>query len=919
MKFILNLVKNFIKYKKLMVGSLAVKFVVIVIIFAFAGSTNASTISINPSFRQVRFVDNPTVYYINHVRGFKKAYTSETSYLAYGNKWEDVKIVDQEALDILPNVSLVKTHEDPRVFYIRDGKKAWVQSESEFFKYGFNWSDIVNILQVDLDTYEDDYLATIYSADTVQSIASYDTSMYNGENKLVVELDSSSPVDKFVPLDTNNNLIGVFKLTSTNSVVRIHEINFKINGVFNRELLKSVKIVVGNSAEVRTTTSLNNNEVRFVFNDSLIINSGEEKIIKLYVDIFSTDVDISNQTIQASIVLPANLKSDSEVIGSFPIEASPHNLLDADGVLGKINITEQTANLSNNELSIGTTDQKIIKFTIKEISKSEDVLLKKIVITNSGTARDYDLSKFVLKDEKNNSLASAQAMNDKDITFYLDDYVIEKNRSKTFWVTADIDGGDKATINMQVKEVVGEGEMHGYDTSGVISNIDENISIVRKSLGILAQDSTPSNGVFAEQEGVILGVYEIRNNNKTIVLEDIKIQIHRSDSAPAISEPVYLVNYETGEMISSLNGGAEVYGFDVSNIKLQEKKSIQLAVISEIPESAKQGDKYYLTINSVTYQLETGVLYVEESNIDSKTLIVSRSNLFVYNDNEVSGTYITKGQKKVEIANFYIETSYGDDTRVTSLTFTKGNTSGLVNYDNGFSNVQAYIGNKKVGEVIAQPFTDTLYFGGFESKLADAKRYEVRLVADTETDLNVSQTQMRLTNITATSYTSGINTVVNGLGIDSKPVYFGTARVQMTVQAGGQVVSGEKGNLVGSFSVSNIGDEEVELDYIIIITSNEGFSYSRGYDDLRIVDTDTGRTLRTISKPTSGANKISMRNLNLEKDVTKTFNIYVDADRGVNTEEFQLYFAQLEAESDHSGIEAVVSGSPSQDVKVVVN
>jgi hypothetical protein len=792
-----------------------------------------------------------------------------------------------------------------------------VQTENEFLKYGFNWSNIATILQVDLDTYQDSYLEFIYYADDLQSIASYNSG--NTQDKLVVELDEFSPNKKFVPLDTNNNLIGIFKLTSGNSVVRIDEINFKINGVFNKELLKSVKIVVGDSTEVITTTSRNNNEARFVFNDSLFIESEESKTIKLFVDIYDTNIDINNQIIYVSIVSLVSIKSDSEVIGDFPINSDSHNLLDADGVLGKVNITELSANLSSNELSIGTTNQNIIKFTIKEISKSEDVLLKKIVITNSGTARKDDLSKFILKDEKNKSLGSVQKMDDKNIIFYLDNYLIEKGRSKTFTVISDINGGDKSTLNMQIEEILATGKEHGFDVSGEINNLDESINIVRKSLGILALDLESSKGVFAEQAGVLLGVFEIRNNNKTIVLENMKVQVRRSDSAPVISEPVYLVNYETGEMISSLNGGVENYNFDVSNIKLQEKKSIKLAVISEIPESAKQGDMYYLNINSITYQLETGVLYTEEPSINSKTLIVSRSNLYVYNDNEVSGTYVTKGQKKVEIAKFYVETSYGDDARVTSLTFTKGNTSGIVNYDNGFSNVRAYIGRKQVGEAIAQPFTDTLYFGGFELKMSDAKRYEVTLVADTEKDLNISQTQMKLTNITASSYSSGINTVVSGLNIDSKPVYFGTPRVEINALSGGQVITGEKGNLVGSFSVTNTGDEEVTLKYITLITSNEGFSYSRGYDDLKIVDTETGRILKTIRKPTSGANKIYMKNVDLEKGAIKTFNIYVDAEKGVSTEEFQLYFAQLDAKSDNSGIEAQVSGTPSQDVKVVVN
>lgn len=916
MNFCSNLLKNFIKHKKIYIRSAAIKFIFTAVIFIYAGTTNAATASIDKNFKQVKSSESATVYYIDHAKGMKKAYTSEVAYLAYGNKWSDIKTVEQSALDALPDLSLVKTENDAKIYYIKNGKKAWIQTENEFIKYGFRWSDVANVLPADLNTYQESYLELIYSSDDSQIIASYDSS---GAKAITIEVDESSPKGGMIPLNSPKNLIGVFKLSAADDAVEIGELKIKLLGVFNRSLLKNAEIIIGTSLNAKSANSQNGGELKFYFNEPLIIDAGSSKKISLYVDINDSDQDVSHQTIQASILSLTLLNNDEEEIVLSSAKADAHTLVDAKGFLAEIDISEQTSNLNSQELAIGTTDQKIIKFTVKETTASENVLLKKIVLINSGSAGDDDLSNFILRSNDNKNIASAKKMNDRTLVFYLDDYKIKKGGNETFTVTANIDGRDGSMINMQIQEVAGKGEEYGYNASGNIKNTDENIKIVQKSLGIISLDLAPSNGVFSEQSGVLLGVYEIRNNNKIITLESVKVELHKSDSAPSPKGSMVLVDYETGELISSVNIEGNVYEFDISGISISEKGKVRLAIISEIPESAKQGDKYQLAIKEIVYRAQNSTIFFEEANAEGKVLTVSRSNLFIYNDNEAAGTYYTKGQKGVEIAKFYIEASYGDDAKITSLTFAKGNTSGSVSYDNGFSNVRAYIGNKKVGETIIKPFTDTFYFGGFETKLSNSKRYEIRLVADTEIDLNISQTQYRLINMTAVSYASGINTVVAGLNTDSKPSFFGTPKVELTTLSGGQVAIGEKANMVGSFSVANIGDEEVELNYLTLITSNEGFSYTYGYDDLKIIDTETGRALKTISKPTSGANKVSFRGLNLEKGATKKFEIYVDAEKVTSAGEFQLYFAELEAESDSSGIKAQASGCPSQDVKVIVN
>lgn len=908
--------EKIIKHKKVFIGAIILKIAVFFLMLLFASKSSATASSININYRQVKSADSPVVFYLDHVKGLKKAYISEKSFLSYGNKWSDIKIVSASELKKWPEVQLIKVKDDARVYYIENNKKAWIKTEKEFNDYNFKWKDVINVSSTDLSMYKDTDLASL----SIQKIAISGVGSQDASNKLKISLDAANPDSYIIPINTNNNLVGAFTLSSTNSVVQVNEIKIKINGLFNRDLLKDAKLIIGSSTEAKRATSRNANEIRFYFIDPLLIDASSSKTIKVYVDLEGSSENISNNTLQLSIDSVGSLNTGSEIIGNFPINFNIHTLINGQGILGKASAEELTLGQSSPQLVIGTTAQKVINFKITETSGKEDIVLKKIVIANVGSASGGELEKFILRDGANKNIANADKMNnDQKITFNINNYLIQKGKSQTFTVLADIKDGDKQAINMQIDEINSAGKELGYSGSTEIKNINESIAIARKNLGIMTLALTPTKNVFSKQSGVILGAFDFRNNNKRITLEKINVELVKSDAAQPFSNPITLVNYDTGEILSSSNNNSNKYVLDLSGLAIYEKKNIKIALISEIPDSARQGDNYNLIINTIAYRTETGSLFTEEPKIKGQTLIVSRSNLYIYNDSKNDGLYYSKGQKDVKIGSFFIEASSGDNAKITSITFQKGNTSGIVNYDNGFSNLHASIGGRKVGAEIAQPFTDSFLFSGFEYKLTSGRRYEVNLYADTLTDLNVTETSIMISNLTAYSQVSGINSVVTGLNTESKKVLFGMPQVEITSVSGGKIIVGEKANLIGSFKIKNTGDERIDLRYLTVITSNEGLSYSRGYKNMKIVDAETNKTLSSISRPVSSANIVNMGRKPLEKGAERIFNVYIDADCNVPSESFQLYFTELEAISHQSSIKANVSGGPTESVSVVVN
>jgi len=63
------------------------KIILIAIVFSFGlaivGSNKAqAAFGLDLSFKQVKTADNPAVYYLDHARGFKKAYVNEAAFFS---------------------------------------------------------------------------------------------------------------------------------------------------------------------------------------------------------------------------------------------------------------------------------------------------------------------------------------------------------------------------------------------------------------------------------------------------------------------------------------------------------------------------------------------------------------------------------------------------------------------------------------------------------------------------------------------------------------------------------------------------------------------------------------------------------------------------------------------------------------------
>jgi len=634
-------------------------------LFLVSAEKAEAAFGLDETIKQVKTPGSSAVYYLDHNRGIKKAYVNAEAYLSYGNEWSDVKVIKQEELNQWPETRLVKTPGDARVYYIDNGKKYWIQGEQEFIDFDFVWDRIVTINKIDLEQYR-----------LVDNVNDLNIVMAGGGSDLEVgvNLALSSPESSFIPLGAKDNLVAVFSFESKQGLIKINSLTLKLDGVFNTDIIKKIylKDAADQSYEVRGT--VNNRRAYFnLATRPLVLAAGAKKDINIFVDLESQN-EVVNSTFGVSLEDSSQIDTEARVSGDFPIQSHGMKLVDGADYLGRLTASEESIALVGQEAIIGNADQILAKYRISETTKNEGVLIKELVFENIGTAKNFEINSFKLKNNSNKIIAQASEMHDNEIKFQLDDHGIKKGGYGYFTVYADIVGGEGKTISLNLKEVRARGREHNFGLFTDINNLAEELIIKGEILGVIARDLKSNNKVFKEQAGAIIGLFEIRNDIQPIVLEDMEISLVRNASAPGLDNILYIINYDSGEVInyiagSGLDSGSQTIG--LGNTEIKAKDELVLALVIEMPDEADQGDSYKIILNRIVYRAANGEYYSDEVNVVGRSLAISQSSLYIYRNNEIGEAVFIKGEEKAKIASFIMESSAGKDIRISSLTLAR--------------------------------------------------------------------------------------------------------------------------------------------------------------------------------------------------------------------------------------------------------
>ena len=90
------------------------------------------------------------------VNGKRHWIFTPTLFNLYQYQWSKVKIISEKSLNQYPIVKLIRAYGDPKVYYLTSqGKKKWISNLKVFNSYKNKWSDVIEVLPTELNSYPD--------------------------------------------------------------------------------------------------------------------------------------------------------------------------------------------------------------------------------------------------------------------------------------------------------------------------------------------------------------------------------------------------------------------------------------------------------------------------------------------------------------------------------------------------------------------------------------------------------------------------------------------------------------------------------------------------------------------------------------------------------------------------------------------
>lgn len=922
----MNLFKNI--SKKIFVISL-----LLAVLFSFIPLSNASSVDvIDASVKQAKTANDSTVYYLDHARGMKKAYVSETAFLSYGNQWSDIRVVSESELERWPDVRLVKASGESAIYFIKDGEKYLIKNEEEFTGYEFKWDEVVAINKIDLDSYK--------TTDSNKIISSGNSGLFGGGNdaSLNVQISETSPATKYIPTGSVNNLTSVLRFANTAGEVEINSLTLSLDGVVDSSIINKVYVEDANGSIYGYQATFSNRKAYINFgNEPIVVYANEVRDMFVKVDL-NNATGVEGQSFSIGIKDYTDINANASVYGVFPVMGNSHKLVEGQRYLGRVEVSHVILSTIAKDINIGAQREAITSFSIAETSGIEDVTIQSITMSNSGDSYPEDIKNIRLYTSKGKLVAESQ-MYDNEVVFDLNNYSLLKNHSETFVVKVDIMSGDGRSVKLIIKEVgdikvkssLGE---YGINVQGsfpigsLCGNTCDSINIKHQPVFATTKNlSKDKLNIYADQSDAVIGLFEIRNDSSDITVKSITASVVTSSGAPALDKEIKIINNDTGHEIATVDGGKitnnhqEVSFF---NYQIAPNDTIEVAFITHIPDTAVSGNAYRVYIESINYEASGGgnQLLSDAVKIDGQNRQVVTPGIYIFAGSFKEKDVAVAGDEKVKLASFKLEATSDETVKINSITIT--NVYGYTNVDylNGFTNLALYKGSSKISEVIANPNSNFYTFGDVNLKISAGKSVEFSVKADASVNV-AGEIKIAIDNIMAKGYKSKAPVVVSNQSVSSQSVVFGKTTLNVEAIAGG-IVNKEKYNLIASFNFTNNSPEAIKLKYATVVTNGcyGGFTATNGFSSLRFGYEDNGKVKyigSNISKPVAESNRLSFSSYKLNAGEIKTINLYVNSKDSLSDCELSLHLKDIEAYGYYSKVKAVMSANETANVNVVLS
>jgi murein DD-endopeptidase MepM/ murein hydrolase activator NlpD len=904
--------------------------------FAFNALNAKAAFGVDPRITQVKVANSGTIYYLDHSTGQKKGYVNMSSFKSYGNKKSEVKTVSASTLKKFADARFIRVKDGSTVYFIKGRYKTAIYSKALLSDLGYSEDKVIVVNPADFLSYKTVSNAKIglervaaiandnRSANAVPATSQTPKKIKAGvggddslllTNKLAVEIDDSL-LSEYLVAGSSHNLVAQYHFRTAKEPVTVRGLLFNVNGVYSSSLVKRITVEIPNSGAAYEAV-LNNRIAKANFGpDNVIIPANSNLTVEVYLDL--NDFSATNNTINFILPQGENVLTDVSVGGRFPVASPTFKLADGGNLLGALTAEEQK--LNNPDLIFGSSDSIVAKYKFSETTGAEDIIIKQITFFNAGGITPDAISALKLKDNYNNDLGNASLYTDNSIIFKNVNYKIKRSQVRTFTLYGSIGGAENLTSNFNISEIVANGQSYGYNVAANIVNDQTAYAIKRYNITVESADLITTKTANKRQEGTVIGNFKLKNSNQSVKLEEIALTFGQNSSAPSLKENLFLVNYETGELIDNKPATNPV--FNLHNLNLKPYESIKVAVVTNLPDSAGNNDWYWLNLDTVSYRYANNLIYKDVINVKGNVFYPTKASIYVYpNDSQPAKELnIIRGQKQAKVASFILEAAESEDAVIKNISFKQGSeTSNRMMAATGFTNIKLSMGSQITGRTIASPTADNYQFDNVNYTLRAGKRIEVKVYADVSKNASINDIQLAMNNINAINAKNKITAEISGTGINAKKISIGSLDGDIAIIAGGRYAPGIKDNLLGTFEVKNSGAEAVYLKNVTLTNRGQKFTYSAGFSNLRLVNAASSSRLGSISSPVSEVNKISMNGTKLESGSSMTIEIRIDAKNTAPSNNAEIFINQIEIKGVNSQISTTIKGDSAQSITVTAN
>jgi len=435
--------------------------------------------------------------------------------------------------------------------------------------------------------------------------------------EVAINISDNTPGVQFVPGTSTNIRALKFDITAGDNGVSISSINFKLEGLVNRN---NVKVAITDADGVRLSTERNFNtnfEALVTANTSAGIKI-PAKTTRSYYAVVSVSGS-TNERFTISIPGAASVSATASVGGAFPIVSNQINTTEYSSQTLTFDGERALAStgVNSDRLYVGNMDKQVGQFRLSSTSSnSRDVTLKNIRLKSTDTVEGI-LSNLKLMVNGVN-VASGVVVDGKFVTFIINDYVLPYGSSKTFYVMADVIGGERNDdVQFSLDETTDiVGLENGTNASVAISlgltpkkylkpyTIEEGDNFISRTDGLTSNTNVPTDA------DKVLALRANINVTSEISVDKMRVYFTGNATSGSIESVELYVNGLLVDEISPFVGGTPNY-LDFAFFGNLKAGSNSVEVRIDTQRNAPNGEFIKFTLKNDALQ---GAEYVTTNN-----------------------------------------------------------------------------------------------------------------------------------------------------------------------------------------------------------------------------------------------------------------------------------------------------------------